>query len=200
MSRSITPLRPAFAAAWMAMLLVPAAGAAPVGGLKQFRIPTAGSDPKHIALGSDGNFWFTEGFVRSQVSGHNIGRITPAGAITEFLVCDFCFPNDIVQGPNGILYFTKSDPSLGRITTSGQLLSDVILPNTSAIGNGLAAQGDNIWITDFNNNSLWRYRISTGQFTQFPVPTPGANPYDVAVDASGIVWFTEFNANQIGRL
>jgi virginiamycin B lyase len=32
------------------------------------------------------------------------------------------------------------------------------------------------------------------------VPTPGANPYDVAVDASGTVWFTEFHANQIGKL
>jgi streptogramin lyase len=32
------------------------------------------------------------------------------------------------------------------------------------------------------------------------VPTPGANPFDVAVDANGVVWFTEFHAGAIGRL
>jgi len=112
-------LRLVHAVTGLAMVFVPAAQAAPTGGLKQFRVPTANSDPKHITLGSDGNFWFTESFVRSQLEGHNIGRITPNGDITEFPVCPFCFPNDIVEGPNGILYFTKSDPALGRITTSG---------------------------------------------------------------------------------
>jgi streptogramin lyase len=63
--------------------ILSAAQAAPLGGLKQFRIPTPNSDPKHITLGSDGNLWFTESFVESQQSGHNIGRITPAGEITE---------------------------------------------------------------------------------------------------------------------
>jgi streptogramin lyase len=38
-----------------------AAQAAPVGALKQFRVPTDNSQPRYIAVGSDGNFWFTEG-------------------------------------------------------------------------------------------------------------------------------------------
>ena len=193
-------LRLVLVVAWLAIVFAPGAPAAPIGGLKQFRIPTANSDPKHITHGSDGNFWFTEGFVRSQGFFHNIGRITPNGDITEFLVCDFCFPNDIVEGPNGILYFTKSDPALGRITTSGQVLDDIAMPNTSAIGNGIAAHGDDIWVTDFNNNSIWRFNAPLGTFTQFPIPTAGANPYDVTVDANGIVWFTEAFVNQIGRI
>jgi streptogramin lyase len=41
--------------------LLSAAQAAPVGMLKQFRVPTADSEPRHIAVGSDGNLWFTEG-------------------------------------------------------------------------------------------------------------------------------------------
>jgi streptogramin lyase len=31
-------------------------------------------------------------------------------------------------------------------------------------------------------------------------PTPASAPLDVAVDAAGIVWFTEGGAMQIGRL
>lgn len=40
-----------------------AAQAAPqgLGALKQFRVPTADSQPRHITQGSDGNLWFTEG-------------------------------------------------------------------------------------------------------------------------------------------
>jgi streptogramin lyase len=113
-------------------------------------------------------------------------------------VCEFCFPTDIVQGSDGILYFTKNDAPLGRLTTDGQVLPDAGEPFFFN-GNGLDAHGDNIWVTDFNNHSVWRYDILTGQFTQFSTPTPGSTPLDVAVDANGIVWFTE-GVGQIGRL
>jgi virginiamycin B lyase len=171
--------------------------AAPVGMLKQFKVPTAGSSPEHITRASDGNFWFTESFVNDQnATPHKVGRITPTGQVTEFNVCDFCFPTDIVQGSDGILYFTKNDASLGRITTSGTVLPDipaVFSPN----GNGLDAHGDDIWFADFNNHSIWRYDIPTDTFTEFPAPN--TVPLDVAVAANGIVWFTDANG-QIGRL
>jgi virginiamycin B lyase len=197
--------------------MLSAAQAAPqgLGALKQFRIPTADSQPRHITQGSDGNLWFTEGnefFTPDpdpEMGGTfhtQIGRVTPAGEITEFRVenCQ-CFLNDIVQGPNDILYFTTNNPVLGRITTSGDVLPDVPTPpdengSHNTIGNSIAAHGDDVWFTDFNTNSLWRYNVVSEEFTQFEVPTKGVNPYDVAVDAKGIVWFTEFHANQIGRL
>src|SRR5919107_225813 len=174
-----------------------AAQAAPIGMLKQFKVPTAGSSPEHITQASDGNFWFTESFVNDQnAQPHKVGRITPAGTVTEFAVCDFCFPTDIVQGSDGILYFTKNDASLGRITTEGTVLSDI--PSTfSPNGNGLDAHGDDIWFADFNNHSVWRYDIPPDDFTDFPAPN--TVPLDVAVGANDIVWFTDANG-QIGRL
>ena len=161
-------------------------------------------------MGSDGNLWFTEGnefFTPNsdpETGGtfHNqIGRITPEGEITEFRVdgCQ-CFLNDIVQGPDDILYFTTNNQGLGRITTSGEVLPTVEPGNSNALGNGVAAHGDAVWYTDFNNNSLWRYDVTDDQFTRYTVPTPGANPFDVTVASDGTVWFTEFHANQIGRL
>src|SRR5215203_3185675 len=174
-----------------------AAQAAPIGMLKQFKVPTAGSSPEHITQASDGNFWFTESFVNDQnATPHKVGRITPTGQVTEFNVFDFCFPTDIVQGSDGILYFTKNDASLGRIKTDGTVLPDipaVFSPN----GSGLDAHGDDIWFADFNNRSVWRYDIPTDAFTEFPAPN--TVPLDVAVAANGIVWFTDANG-QIGRL
>ena len=63
----------------------------------------------------------------------------------------------------------------------------------------MAARGADIFFTDFNN-TIWRFDAASGTFTQFPIPTVGADPFDVAVDGNGIVWFTEFHANRIGRL
>src|SRR5262249_29294062 len=137
MLRQKEGLRLVLAVAGLVMLVVAIAYAAPIGTLKQFRVPTRNSSPLDITQGSDGNFWFTEGFVNPPqgLGPHNVGQITPAGAITEFPVCSGCFPNRIVQGPGGILYFTKSFPALGRITTSGQVLDDVVVPNSLANGN-----------------------------------------------------------------
>jgi streptogramin lyase len=59
-----------------------AALAAPVGALKQFRVPTANSQPRAITNGSDGNRWFTEGTEFTSAPA-KIGQITPAGSITE---------------------------------------------------------------------------------------------------------------------
>jgi len=185
----------------VALLVVSVAQAAPIGTLKQFRVRTANANPKEITQGSDGNFWFTESHVQPpQSENHHVGRITPAGDVTEFLVCQFCFPNDIVQGPGGVLYFTKSDPGLGRITTDGVVLPDVVPPNTSANGNGVTVSGSGVFFAAFNTNSIWRYDTASGAFTEFPIPTAGSIPSDVATAADGAVWFSESGANKLGRL
>lgn len=51
----------------------------PTSSIVEYTIPTANSYPTSITSGPDGNLWFTEMF------GHQIGRITPDGLITEFL-------------------------------------------------------------------------------------------------------------------
>src|SRR3954471_11088272 len=148
-------------AATLSLMLTASASAAPVGVLKQFRIPTANSQPRYITNGSDGNRWFTE----SSDLTPQIGRITPAGVVTEFSVaCSFCLLNDIAQGPNNTLYFSTNQSVLGRITTSGAV--DFIQSPAPAGGNIAVdrAQGPG-WITDFNPHFISRYDIARGQFT-----------------------------------
>ncbi len=177
--------------------MLSAAQAAPVGALKQFRVPTADTEPRSITNGSDGNRWFVEGNLDSVLESPAIGRITPAGDITEFPVdCSFCSLSDIVQGPDDVLYFTSNEALLGRIRTSGEFLAPIPMPDTDVLAGNLAVRGDEIWFTDFNNDSLWRYDVSDEAFTQFNVPEPS----DVAVDEAGIVWFTAPLEPGIGRL
>src|SRR4051794_19773836 len=149
MTRRVRNLLAVAVAVMLASTLATVASAAPPDKLKQFRVPTTGSSPEHIIRANDGNFWFTESFINApNAQNNNVGRITPAGQVTEFPVCIQCFPTDIVQGSDGDLYFTKNDAPLGRLTTTGQSKPDVGVP-FSFNGNGLAVDGDNIWISDF---------------------------------------------------
>ena len=77
-----------------------------------FRIPTFNAVPQGITAGPDGNVWFTEHNVGK------IGRITPAGVITEYpLPNALSGPYDITLGPDGRLWFTEYDAGkLGVLT------------------------------------------------------------------------------------
>jgi streptogramin lyase len=191
--------------------MLTAADAAGLFKFTQYKVPTANSEPRYITVGSDSNLWFTEGneFFTPNPDPNTggtfhtqIGRITPAGKITEFRVdgCQ-CFLNDIVQGPNDVLYITTNSNLLVSITAAGTVQPFIETP--FSVGDSLARRGDDLWINDFNTGSIWRYNITNDAFTEFPT---GGTPVDVAIDLNdpnGIVWFTGTDANgegQIGRL
>jgi streptogramin lyase len=206
MSRRMGRMLAATLAAGLA-LSAGAAVAAPAAMLKQFKVPTARSQPRAITNGSDGNRWFTESDVNNNFA--KIARITPAGVITEFSAnapnepngCNGCGISDIAQGPGNILYITSNSSTLMRFNVSTlSFEAPVVLADTGSF-NDLAVGGGNVWITDFNRNVVWRYNIATGATDTFPANTP----IDVAVDAAGNAWFTEnFNnpngTSNIGRI
>ena len=192
MSRRSGRLPAAMVAVGLVLSLGSAALAAPIGALKQFKVPTANSQPRAITNGSDGNRWFTEG-TEFTAAPAKIARITPGGVITEFAPdvaegCNVCIITDIAQGPGGILYITSNDPNLMRFNVATESFeTPVQMPNTSALGGNLAVSATDVWITDFNNDVVWRYHLSNGQFTSSLVTDPG----DVAVDVAGNAWFTQ---------
>jgi len=192
MSRIARRVLAAMVAVGLVLSLASSALAAPIAALKQFKVPTANSEPRAITNGSDGNRWFTEG-TEFTAAPAKIARITPDGIINEFVPdvadgCNVCIISDIAQGPGGILYITSNDPTLMRFNvTTESFETQVQMPNSGALGGNLAVSATDAWITDFNNDVVWRYHLSDGQFTSFPV----SDPADVAVDVTGNAWFTE---------
>jgi streptogramin lyase len=68
-------------------------------------------------VGGDGNLWFTDF--------HTIGRITPAGRITEFRagITGKGMLWEIAAGPDGNLWFTEpEDDRIGRVDLRGSLV------------------------------------------------------------------------------
>src|SRR5438094_681705 len=41
--------------------------------------------------------------------------------------------------------------------------------------------------------------LALQRITEYPIPTSGSYPYDIAPGPDGNVWFTEFSGNKIGR-
>ncbi len=111
--------------------------------------------------------------------------------------CNSCILTDIIQGPDDVLYFTSNDAFIGRYNwQTGTFLAPIDIPNSGALAGDLAVHDHEIWFDDFNNDSLWRYNITSGLFTQFPGPEPG----DLVVDSVGDVWFTAPLDGSIDRL
>jgi virginiamycin B lyase len=74
------------------------------------------------------------------------------------------------------------------------------------------APDDTVWFAEQTANYIGHYVPSTGRFVLYPLPwlpdplhhgqrrSLSSAPNELALDGQGGVWFTEFNANRLGRL
>jgi len=168
----------------------------------QYPVPTASSSPSSIALGSDGNLWFTE-FAKGK-----IGQLNRRGKISENVTPTVnSGPLAIASGPgpNLNLWFTEYNVAkIAQITTSGPPYVEYTLPNSAAHPFDIALGSDgNMWFTDRGTDSIWRVKRLNKkpfvQFTQFQLAAH-AQPGSIANGPDGALWFTEPGTNSIGRL
>ena len=191
------------------------------GVLTTYPLPTlGGSYPLGITAGPDGAMWFTI------QQGYPIGRITMDGSITEYpspLIAT-AEQYQILTGPDGALWFTNGN-TIGRVTTNGLFSAYPFWPKTpvntpdpgvgpsEARGFTLGSDGA-FWITDIllssltsniPNNSIDRLALD-GSYTNYVIsPAIGSSypilqPFGITAGADGALWFTEANANKIGRI
>jgi streptogramin lyase len=162
-----------------------------------------GSGASIITTGPDGNLWFGEYFC------NQVGRITPAGTITEFPVPtgNFNFSQGITTGPDGALWFTEYLANkIGRITTTGTI-TEFPVPSGGAYGatHITAGPDGNLWFTvcrcspgASGPTNIGRITPS-GTITEFPL-TAGSTPYGITAGPDGNLWFAEPGTNKIGRI
>ncbi len=172
----------------------------------EYPTPTAGSGPGDIAVGPDGNMWFTE------TNAGKIGRITPSGAITEFALPDTkSRPEGIVTGPEGNLWFTMHDArKIGKMNRDGKLLAQYDGLTGAGPTNIIVGPDNALWFPEeFNpgpdpanlppGNKIGRI-TTAGALTEYTTPTPSSRPVIITAGHDGNLWFTEVFAGQVGRL
>src|SRR5258706_577629 len=196
-------------------LCVVAGLAEPARALTFTEFPTPGP-PSAITTGPDSALWFVE---RNQ-----IGRITPAGIVSEFPIpTTNSSAVGITTGPDGALWFTEqSGNKIGRITTDG-VITEFPLPTSGSGPVGITTGPDGaLWFTESftdvittgPDGALWFTELNTGKvgrittagvITEFTIPTTPSVPQFITTGPDGALWYTEVFASEsvpgrIGRI
>ena len=158
---------------WFTDTLLPAIGRGNARG-RDHRVRVGlnhGAAPDTIVGGADGNVWFAD----QNSHQYAIGRVTPAGMISEFSAgLSASLPDDITPGNDGNLWVPQSmSAGVARITPSGQ-----ITEFTQGLNSGSGSDADqivsgpdgNLWFTDDGTpNAIGKVPLQVA-----PVVTTGA--------------------------
>lgn len=180
----------------------------PDGKITEFPMPTPASQPRAIALGADGNIWI------GMFAAGKIGRITPQGRITEFAIpTPDSGPRALAAGPDGNIWFSEFNASkIGRITPDGAITEFPLPRPNSGPGDITAGADGNMWFVELSGTMDGRMpdgnrvgRIAfDGAITEFPIPSEGASPINIAVGPDRDIWFTKgaslFRVTPIGKM
>lgn len=157
-----------------------------------------------IALGPDGNMWFTSSHATSPAS--TINRITSGGQVTEFALSqDPGFANyGLTAGPDGNLWLTEfGEKEIARVSPSGAITEFSTPGFPWGIAPGL---NGNVWFSLQGPDAIGEIGAD-GQMRIFSIPSTGMHfgsemvqPGPTTLARDGSVWFTDRWVGAIGRL
>lgn len=173
-------------AALVGLSAAPAARSAP-GDITMFPLPP-NAQPNAVVGGPDGNVWFTD-------QSGKVGKITPAGTVTQFAVpTPFGAPFDITAGPDGNIWFTEIfGERVGRVTPDGTVTEFRVGGQPTGITVG---PDGNLWFADMGLNSIRSITTSGAVGVNFGGLD---NPRELVTGADGNLWVSESNSHAISR-
>jgi streptogramin lyase len=158
-----------------------------------------------IVAGSDGNMWYAKNGSNSE-----IGRITPAGEITEFNSGGKHRPRWMTLGPDGNVWYTAGvvglkklgeeyeSSAIGRITPSGQVSEFTAGLTTKPLLEQITTGPDgNLWfVNDGSPYTIGRITPS-GEIKEFTVEKkPWLKPSGITAGIDGNVYFGASGENE----
>jgi streptogramin lyase len=157
-----------------------------------------GINPVALAVGPDGNLWFTDAPLGAGVptGADKIGRFTLSGEITEFPLPAHANPQGITAGPDGNLWFVEIEGNaVGRITPTGEI-KEFLLPPASRPMDIVAGPDGKLWFTEMG-------RVASitiaGEITEFS-PSQLVDPRSIVTGPDGNLWFVAYMSDVIGRI
>jgi streptogramin lyase len=185
---------------------IPSAMAVASGTVAEVKLPIPDVTPVGLAAGPDGSIWFGEN------SGSAVGRIDPAGTVTEFALPinsqkTMGSAEAVAIGSGGVPWFTDaaSDvPRVGKIDPATGIATLYELPTTGEVSfaggqiTSITAGPDGaMWFAGGSSYSLGRID-SSGTVTAFAM-SDYSTPYAVTIGPDHLVWFTDDQNGGVGR-
>ena len=126
--------------------------------------------------------WFTERYC------DKVGKITPAGIVTEYSLPAGSEPYGIAAGSN-VMWFTEAGThKIGKISMAGAV-TQYAMPAAGYPAGITFGRDGNLWIADFSLDSVWK--MSTlGVFTKYSIGISNAGAEWIAAGSDGNLWVT----------
>jgi virginiamycin B lyase len=141
--------------------------------------------------------WFTDNGTNA------IGRSSLTGTVSETTIPDAnAQPGGIVEASDGNIYFTETNGiHVGKSLPSGVISEPFNLQ--AAYFSGLVSDGNgNLWFLypGSNDSFIFGLNLASGISNTTEIPVANADPLSLAFGPDANLYFTEFGANQIGKL
>jgi virginiamycin B lyase len=111
-------------------------------------------------------------------------------------------PQGLAQGPDGMMWFSYSSGTIGRVSAAGQFGAP-ITPSTVINIQRMVANPvqQNVWFTD-GQTTVGTISASgaISTFSGFWINNAEADPTQMAADSSGDVWLSEANFQDVARI
>ena len=167
--------------------------------IREWDVPTAGSNSQDAAVGLDGALWWSE------QAASKLGELDPqTGIRREFQLKNAdSGPRGIAVDREGAVWFAGNDASLiGKLDPRSGAVTEYRMPNVSAedpYALAFDARGM-LWFTVQGGNFVGRLDPRSGKIDLKRVPTEDALPFDIVVTKQGVPIFSEFGANKLGKI
>jgi len=146
--------------------------------------------PKYITSGPDGNLWFSN-------DDGSIGKLTPAGVLSNLALPSGRSVQRFTKGPDGALWFTADNgvlatDAVGRVSSGGSITE---YPATEAHASITAGPDNAVWFVEYTSGKIGR--LSTQPFiSDYALPAGFQQPADI-VTTAGSMWY--MNKSTTGR-
>jgi hypothetical protein len=175
----------------------------PGGALTEYNVPWSESDaPFGIALGPDGNVWFTEYYEG------RIGRVTPQGSFADYSIGTRTDrPSGLAVGPDGNIWVADG-MLIDKVSPAGTMLASY--PVAISSFHIVAAPDGDMWFVDTSNgigridmsgnSQTWILPCDVPGVGDFCVPGHFAGDTDIVIGPDGNIWFPVQNYQAVARM
>jgi virginiamycin B lyase len=166
------------------------------GTIRQYRLPTPGSNPQGLFVDRDGSVYVAE--HAGPYLGTHVARISPGGHVTEWNDANAA-PMGVARGAGGSIWFTQSCGGLGLL--SHGKLKQYVLPGITGESAAIVRAPDGtVWFSQDGSARIGRIDRS-GKLTTFNGLYYESKYNDiasaVAAGPDGNLWWTAFESNAI---